>query len=44
MRIADRIVFLDQGKILFEGTLQSALKSPLPPLNAFFETGRGKHT
>lgn len=35
-RIADRVVYLDDGKILFSGTLDEALRSSLPELRAFF--------
>ena len=36
MRVANRIVFLDQGRVAFEGTLEDALKSDDPAVNAFF--------
>ncbi len=35
-RIADRVVYLDDGRILFSGTLEEALRSSLPQLQAFF--------
>ena len=35
-RIADRIVYLHEGQILFEGTLEDALKSNTPELKSFF--------
>ncbi|HGY56161.1 MAG TPA: ATP-binding cassette domain-containing protein [Caldithrix abyssi] len=35
-RIADRVVYLDNGQILFSGTLDEALQSPLPQLQSFF--------
>lgn len=35
-RIADRVVYLDNGQILFAGTLDEALQSPLPQLQSFF--------
>jgi phospholipid/cholesterol/gamma-HCH transport system ATP-binding protein len=41
LRIADRIVFLDGGKIIFEGSLQQALSSTRPALREFFSRGRG---
>ena len=36
MRVANRIVFLDQGRVAFEGTLEDALKTDEPAVNAFF--------
>jgi len=38
-RIADRIVFLDQGKILFCGSLAEAKTSPVSEVELFFKTG-----
>ena len=35
-RISDRIVYLDNGSILFNGTLQEALKSDISQVKAFF--------
>ena len=35
-RIADRVVYLDDGQISFSGTLDEALSSSLPELQAFF--------
>ncbi len=35
-RIADRMLFLDSGKAVFEGSLNQALASDLPPLQEFF--------
>ena len=35
-RIADRVVYLDDGRILFSGTLEEALQSSQPQLQAFF--------
>jgi phospholipid/cholesterol/gamma-HCH transport system ATP-binding protein len=35
-RIADRIIFLDEGKVLFQGNLESAKKSALPAIQRFF--------
>jgi len=42
LRIADRIVSLDKGKKIFEGTLTSALKSDNPSVKDFFTKGRGE--
>ncbi len=38
-RIADRIVFLDDGKILFSGNLDDAKKSEIEAVQNFFEIG-----
>ncbi len=35
-RIADRVVFVHQGRILFEGSLSEAESAPLKPLQSFF--------
>ena len=35
-RIADRIIFLDEGKVLFQGKLSDAKKSVFPAVKAFF--------
>lgn len=35
-RLADRIFYLDEGTIVFEGTLEEGLKSELPQLKHFF--------
>jgi phospholipid/cholesterol/gamma-HCH transport system ATP-binding protein len=39
-RIADRVTFLDQGKVLFTGTLQAAKKTAIPQIIDFFQKGR----
>lgn len=39
-RIADRIIFLDQGKVLFTGTLKEALKCNVPEVEIFFRVGK----
>ncbi len=36
MRVADRVVFLEEGKTVFEGSLEKALKSEEPGVKAFF--------
>jgi phospholipid/cholesterol/gamma-HCH transport system ATP-binding protein len=41
LRVADRIIFLEEGRIVFTGTLKSALESANPLLKEFFEKGRG---
>jgi phospholipid/cholesterol/gamma-HCH transport system ATP-binding protein len=35
-RMADRVVFLEKGHAVFNGTLDEALHSPLPSLQEFF--------
>ena len=42
-RLADRIVFLDAGTVVFEGSLNDALKSNIPTIKEFFEKGRGEN-
>ncbi|MCF7794204.1 MAG: ATP-binding cassette domain-containing protein [Candidatus Cloacimonetes bacterium] len=39
-RIADKIIFLDDGKVLFTGTLKEALKCKVPEVEKFFEVGK----
>jgi len=39
-RIADRIIFLDQGKAVFSGTLQEAMNCNIPAVLTFFEVGK----
>lgn len=39
-RIADRIVFLDNGRVLFNGTLEEAKQTDIPEVRTFFEVGR----
>ena len=39
-RIADRIIFLDQGKVLFTGTLKEAQKTKIPEVETFFRVGK----
>lgn len=36
-RLADRIIFLDEGRVLFEGELQAALKAGIPEIDNFFQ-------
>lgn len=38
-RIADRIIFLDEGKILFNGSLEDAKTCGIETVEIFFETG-----
>lgn len=42
MRIADRIVFIDKGEMVFQGTLQEGLESTQPQLRNFFSKGLHK--
>jgi len=35
-RIADRVVFMDKGQVLFQGKLQEAKSSPIPTIQQFF--------
>lgn len=39
-RIADRIIFLDKGKVLFTGSLKEALKCKVPEVVDFFKIGK----
>ena len=39
-RIADRIIFIDEGRVLFSGTLQQAKKSVIPEVETFFRIGK----
>ena len=40
LRIADRIIFIDGGKMIFQGTLNNALKSNIEQVHQFFQKGR----
>jgi len=35
-RIADKIIFLEEGRVLLSGSLEEALNSQIPEINAFF--------
>ncbi len=39
-RIADHVVYLHEGSVLFSGSLQEALKTELTPLRNFFNSAR----
>ena len=39
-RIADRIIFIDEGRVLFSGTLQQAKKTVIPEVETFFRVGK----
>lgn len=43
-RIADRIIFLDDGKVVFQGTLNEALESDITQLTQFFGAGKAFKT
>jgi len=38
-RIADRILFIDNGRLIFDGTLDEAKKTDIPEVKTFFEVG-----
>jgi len=40
LRIANRIVFLSEGKLLFEGPFADALSSDIPEIEEFFKKGK----
>jgi len=40
MRLADRIIFLDKGRVVFEGSLKEALSSEIDLINRFFHKGQ----
>ena len=42
MRVANRIIFLDQGEVAFEGSLEEALKTSEPSVQAFFSVHKHK--
>ena len=42
-RTADRIVFIDKGKVVFEGSLDEALQSSITVLVDFFNKGTGNN-
>ncbi len=39
-RIADKLIFLDNGKVVFSGTLAEAKSSPIPEVETFFRIGK----
>ncbi len=41
-RLADRIIFLDEGKVVFQGPLDDALSSDLASVRNFFKQAHGK--
>lgn len=40
LRIADRIIFIDDGELIFQGKLEEALDSNIEKIRSFFEKGR----
>ncbi|NIR47207.1 ATP-binding cassette domain-containing protein [candidate division KSB1 bacterium] len=43
LRLADRIVFLDNGQVLFSGTLSEALSAGIETIDHFFEKGSAQN-
>jgi phospholipid/cholesterol/gamma-HCH transport system ATP-binding protein len=41
-RLADRIVFMDAGRVLYQGNLAKALQSDIPEVREFFQKAKGK--
>jgi phospholipid/cholesterol/gamma-HCH transport system ATP-binding protein len=41
-RLADRVVFLEEGRISYEGDLKRALESDIPTISNFFSKAKGK--
>jgi len=41
LRVADRIIFLEKGRIIFTGTVKGALESDNRLVKEFFKKGRG---
>jgi phospholipid/cholesterol/gamma-HCH transport system ATP-binding protein len=39
-RVADRVLFLDAGRLLFQGTLDEARVARIPEIDTFFEVGK----
>jgi phospholipid/cholesterol/gamma-HCH transport system ATP-binding protein len=39
-RIADKIIFLDKGRVVFTGSLKDAMKSKIPEVETFFRMGK----
>jgi len=39
-RIADRIIFLEQGNLIFQGTLSQAKQAGIPSIETFFRAGK----
>jgi len=39
-RVADRVIFLGEGRVLFSGSLAEAQNCPIPTVHTFFEIGR----
>lgn len=44
MRVANKIVFLDEGRVAFDGSLEDALVSSEPGVQAFFSANKPKKT
>jgi len=41
-RLADRVIFLEEGRVSYEGDLERALESDIPAVSSFFNKARGK--
>jgi phospholipid/cholesterol/gamma-HCH transport system ATP-binding protein len=41
-RLADRVIFLEKGQVIFQGDLNTALKSDNPSIIEFFSKAKGK--
>ncbi len=39
-RVADRVIFLDEGALIYEGTLDGARQAGIPTIDRFFEAGK----
>lgn len=39
-RIADRLIFMDNGRVLFTGSLEEAKRSKIPEVETFFRVGK----
>jgi len=41
-RLADRVIFLEEGRVSYEGDLERALESKIPAISNFFTKAKGK--
>jgi phospholipid/cholesterol/gamma-HCH transport system ATP-binding protein len=41
-RLADRVIFLEEGKVSFQGALKQALEADIPAITNFFSKAKGK--
>jgi phospholipid/cholesterol/gamma-HCH transport system ATP-binding protein len=42
LRVADRIIFLENGEVLFEGLIDEAFESDIQSIKRFFQKGKGE--